>query len=255
MNSTLENLPSKVLTKIISNLQLIDILSLMTTSEILYNICNSNDVWKSIFNRFFKSFCSTEDNTMSNNNLRELCLKIMIENEDQDEFREFIMGYGRYEEPQLRLSKARTNLFQCIEFHDIESDDDSSTESLSSIIMQDLIDIKEIHNSVSSSSNESLQNFQLNNSSTTNLLLSPTSSSTSFNENVKCHEDALSSTDYAQSYVNKDEDENDLGFTRSELIRRLQNLVKIAHKNFNGDVKSLVPATKNGKFALRYSDE
>ncbi|KAL7050408.1 hypothetical protein ACKWTF_004069 [Chironomus riparius] len=255
MNLTLENLPSKVLTKIISNLQLIDILSLMTTSEILYNICNSNDVWKSIFNRFFKSFCSTEDNTMSNSNLRELCLKIMIENEDQDEFREFIMGYGRYEEPQLRLSKARTNLFQCIEFHDIESDDDSSTESLSSIIMQDLIDIKEIHNSVSSSSNESLQNFQLNNSSTTNLLLSPTSSSTSFNENVKCHEDALSSTDYAQPYVNKDEDENDLGFTRSELIRRLQNLVKIAHKNFNGDVKSLVPATKNGKFALRYCDE
>ena len=35
---------------------------------------------------------------MSNNNLRELCLKIMIENEDRDEFREFIIGCGRYED-------------------------------------------------------------------------------------------------------------------------------------------------------------
>ena len=133
------------------------------------------------------------------------------------------------------MSIARTNLLQSIEFHDIESDDDSSTESSLSIIMQDLIDIKEIHRSVSSSSDESVQNFQLNNLSTTNLLLVPTSSSTSFNENVKCHKDVLSSTD--QTYVNNDEDEDDFGFTRSELIRRLQNLVKLAHKNFNGDVE------------------
>jgi len=34
---------------------------------------------------------------MNNNNWRELCLQIMIENEDREEFQEFIMSYGNYE--------------------------------------------------------------------------------------------------------------------------------------------------------------
>lgn len=140
-------------------------------------------------------------------------------------------------ETQLKLSIARTNLLQCIEIHNIESDEDSSSESGLSFSLHDLIDIKEVYKTVSSSSTESFSNLNPDNSSKTNLLLVPTSSSTSFNENAKCHKDVLSSAECAQTHVNKDDDKYELGFTRSELRRRLQNLVKLAHKNFNGDVE------------------
>jgi hypothetical protein len=140
-------------------------------------------------------------------------------------------------ETQLKLSVARTNLLEFIDIHDVESDEESSSESCLSFSLQDLIDIKEIYKTVSSSSNESFSNLNPDNSSKTNLLLVPSSSSTSFNENAKCHRDVLSSADCAQIHDNKDDDKFELGFTRSELKQRLQNLIKQAHKNFDGDVE------------------
>lgn len=44
MNSSIENLPSKVLLKIFSYLPLNDIFSLMTTSEILYNVSPDHSI-------------------------------------------------------------------------------------------------------------------------------------------------------------------------------------------------------------------
>lgn len=134
---------------------------------------------------------------------------------------------------------ARTNLLDEVYIKHDNSDDSSSCESLTCFDMEELIDIQEIHPSISSCSLESFQFKLSENSSKTNLVV-PNSSTASINDDVRKLRNIVSTLNISKN-INVDrfvrEDCGDLPFTRSQLMRRLNNLVKMSYKNFNGDVE------------------
>lgn len=131
-------------------------------------------------------------------------------------------------------SAARTNLFETEKLHHLLNDSDSSD------CEERVLEITELHKSISSASLESFTLIGSQTSSKANFLLNaPSNSAASLNdiqENV--NEMPTQSADEVTSSKNnhnEDEDSLGIGYTRSEIKRRLNNLVKLSFKNFSGD--------------------
>lgn len=134
----------------------------------------------------------------------------------------------------LRPSRARTNLLE--DFDETlpdSSDDDFSSETILPYSFEDLTDVKELYRTTSNSSIDSCQYEVPLVTSKTNLFV-PSASFSGYDRNYEYASSPLSS---AQNFNGYYEDKFDLNFTRSQLIQRLQNLVKMACQNFNGDME------------------
>lgn len=145
----------------------------------------------------------------------------------------------------LRHSIARMNLSQYVkesfvkestqDYYEFSPTDSSGNES------EKIVEIKSfqsIKRSISNSSIISSFSNKINgNSSKTNLLLAPVSSAASITDRQYCK--FFNDTDYLSKsqkmLLMKDEhDVKTLGFTRNQMKRRLENLVKIALSNDSG---------------------
>lgn len=144
--------------------------------------------------------------------------------------------------PDLLLA-SQQKMYNCCDSHSNSSDE--------------LIEITELHKSISNVSFE--ESFMLVNSqrsSKANFLLNaPSTSSVSLYVN----EENIVELPISEDIPNDDKNSNcqdldalNIGFTRIQMKKRLDNLVKRAMKYFKGDAEDLVPATKYGKYALRY---
>ena len=143
---------------------------------------------------------------------------------------------------KLRHSIARMNLSQYVnesfvkeplqDYYELTPTDSSGNES------EKIVNIKSFHSikrSISNSSiNSSFSNKTAENSSKTNLLLAPCSSAASLTDKYICK--FFQNTEFVSKsqklMLMKDEhDLKTLGFTRTQMKQRLQNLVQIALNN------------------------
>lgn len=148
----------------------------------------------------------------------------------------------------LKESQAQMNLLK----PENKSTDDETVGDSSSDSSESVFEIIELHRSVSAASIESADGtLNLKNSSTTNLLLDPSTSvailyeeirPTMEHSKVKSHpaiEDQKAKvypeSEDPKSQAAEDELEIELGFTRDQLHKRLNNLMKLSVKNYNGD--------------------
>lgn len=162
----------------------------------------------------------------------------------------------------VRPSIARTNLLSTTQpkFYHYESASNSSEE---------LIEVTELHKSISNISFDSFLLVNSQRSSKANFLLN--APSTSYTSIFVNEENFIEFPKDDKNSNCEDLDVLNIGFTRNQMKKRLDNLVKRAMKFFKGDAeveilwnltqkkilknflpKDLVPATENGKYALRY---
>lgn len=132
-------------------------------------------------------------------------------------------------------SLARTNLFSTSQqkLHHRCNDSDSSDCD------EHVLEITELHKSISSASLESFTLIDLQSSSKTNLFLNAPSNSVaslhSVQENVENVNKMPMRGVHEVHGSNDDVDSLGIGYTRSQMKRRLNNLVKLSFKNFQGD--------------------
>jgi hypothetical protein len=137
-------------------------------------------------------------------------------------------------------SVARTNLFSTSQqkLHHQSNDSDSSDCD------EHILEITELHKSISSASLESftLIDSQSSCSSKANLLLNAPSNSAASLENIKEIAENVNEVPtrgvheaFNKNKSNEYVDTLGIGYTRCEMMRRLNNLVKLSFKNFSGD--------------------
>lgn len=136
-------------------------------------------------------------------------------------------------------SVARTNLFAAsqLKLHHYDSDSSECDENI--------LEITELHKSISSASLESFTLVGSQSSSKMNFLLNaPSTSATSLigiKENVinvnEVPTQSAHETDDSNNNDNDDVDTLGIGFTRRQIKKRLKNLVNNAFKNFRGDAE------------------
>ena len=146
---------------------------------------------------------------------------------------------------KLRQSIARMNLSQYVketfvkessrDYYEFSPTDSSGNES------EKIVEIKSFQSIKRSISNSSIissfSNKTDGNSSKTNLLLAPVSSAASIIDKHICeyfHNTEFISKSQTMLLMKDKHDLKTLGFTRSQMRKRLQNLVKIALKNDSG---------------------
>lgn len=138
---------------------------------------------------------------------------------------------------KLKPSIARTNLLSSSASSYHYHHDSASNSS------DEFIEITELHKSISSKS--SLESLMLINDSQTslnvNFLLNAPSTSTTMLNNIDYDMPSLNvlqANDKNSKYISDgDEDVLGIGFTRNQMKKRLENLVKNAVKSFKGDIE------------------
>lgn len=132
-------------------------------------------------------------------------------------------------------SLARTNLFSTSQqkLHHYNESDSSDCD-------EHILEITELHKSISSASLESFTLIDLQSSSKANLLLNAPSNSAVSLHNIHDNVNEMPTRDVhevdsCKNRVNDDMDTLGIGYTRREMKRRLSNLVKLSFKNFRGD--------------------
>lgn len=150
-------------------------------------------------------------------------------------FSEFVIKfYVKNNFAELKASYGCTNLL-LQKSYETNQDSDSDSDDFEMTSVEQVTQITELYRNVSTISTDSLEWMCSRNSSSANIFLAPKSSAISItNEPYKAYNQPQST-----QISNNDNNEEgfNLGFTRAQLKNRLDNLVKLSLKNFNGDVE------------------